>query len=160
MQEAPYRLLMALACGAVVGLNRHLHRESAGFRTFSVVSVGSAVVALDMSQSSSDANAVSRTGIGFLGAGGILHQPPSSRVTGLATAAAIWLTAVLGLTAGLGLFRLATAGLVVAFVILLIGRPIESYLRRIFPSRHSKTRRGSARGPANPRSRIAGDEDS
>src|ERR1700722_9885594 len=78
MQEALYRLLMALACGAVVGLNRDRHRKSAGFRTFSLVSVGSAVVALAMTETSSDANAVSRviqgvlTGIGFLGAGVIL----------------------------------------------------------------------------------------
>ena len=92
MQEALYRLLMALACGAVIGLNRDRHRKSAGFRTFSLVSVGSAVVALAMTQTSSDANAVSRviqgvlTGIGFLGAGVILHQPTSSRVTGLTTA--------------------------------------------------------------------------
>ena len=60
MQEALYRLLMALACGAVIGLNRDRHRKSAGFRTFSLVRVGSAVVALAMTQTSSDANAVSR----------------------------------------------------------------------------------------------------
>ncbi len=44
--EALLRLLMALACGAIIGLNRDLHRKSAGFRTFGLVSVGSAIVAL------------------------------------------------------------------------------------------------------------------
>ncbi|HEY5101459.1 MAG TPA: MgtC/SapB family protein, partial [Steroidobacteraceae bacterium] len=88
------RLLMALACGAVIGLNRDLHHKSAGFRTFGLVSVGSAIVAVVITQMSPDANAASRviqgvlTGIGFLCAGVILHQPTSSRVTGLTTAAA------------------------------------------------------------------------
>ena len=109
LRDTLARLLLALACGAVIGLNRDLHRKSAGFRTFGLVSVGSAIVALVITQVSPDVNAVSRviqgvlTGIGFLGAGVILHQPTSSRVTGLTTAAAVWLTAGLGLACGLHL---------------------------------------------------------
>jgi putative Mg2+ transporter-C (MgtC) family protein len=138
------RLLLALACGAVIGLNRNLHRKSAGFRTFGLVSVGSAVVALVITQVSPDVNAVSRviqgvlTGIGFLGAGVILHQPTSSRVTGLTTAAAVWLTAGLGIACGLGEFPLALAGLAVALMILIIGRPIELLLERLLPVKHGK----------------------
>jgi len=144
------RLGMALACGAVVGLNRDLHRKSAGFRTFGLVSVGSAIVALVMIQTSPDPNAVSRviqgvlTGIGFLGAGVILHQPTSSRVTGLTTAAAVWLTAGLGLACGLGQFPLALAGLAVALVILIVGRPIEICLEKILPTKHGKSRHDQA----------------
>jgi len=146
------RLLLALACGAVIGLNRDLHRKSAGFRTFGLVSVGSAVVALAITQVSPDVNAVSRviqgvlTGIGFLGAGVILHQPTSSRVTGLTTAAAVWLTAGLGIACGLGEFPLALAGLAVALVILIIGRPIELFLEKLFPVKHAK-RPGGAEDP-------------
>jgi putative Mg2+ transporter-C (MgtC) family protein len=148
LRDTLVRLLLALACGAVIGLNRDLHRKSAGFRTFGLVSVGSAIVALVITQASPDPNAVSRviqgvlTGIGFLGAGVILHQPTSSRVTGLTTAAAVWLTAGLGLACGLGEFPLALAGLAIAIVILIIGRPIELYLERILPVKHGK--RGAA----------------
>lgn len=148
--EALIRLFMALACGAVIGLNRDLHRKSAGFRTFGLISVGSAIVALVITQTGPDPNAVSRvvqgvlTGIGFLGAGVILHQPTSSRVTGLTTAAAVWLTAGLGLACGLGQFPLALSGLAVALVILIIGRPIELYLEKVFPTKHGK---GRAEGP-------------
>ena len=60
MREMLPRLLLALACGAVIGLNRDLHRKSAGFRTFGLVSVGSAIVALLVIQMSPDPNAVSR----------------------------------------------------------------------------------------------------
>jgi putative Mg2+ transporter-C (MgtC) family protein len=146
------RLLLALACGAVIGLNRDLHRKSAGFRTFGLVSVGSSVVALVITQVSPDVNAVSRviqgvlTGIGFLGAGVILHQPTSSRVTGLTTAAAVWLTAGLGIACGLGEFPLALAGLAVALVILIIGRPIELFLEKLLPVKHGK-RPGDAEDP-------------
>jgi putative Mg2+ transporter-C (MgtC) family protein len=150
------RLLLALACGAVIGLNRDLHRKSAGIRTFGLVSVGSAIVALVIIQVSPDANAVSRviqgvlTGIGFLGAGVILHQPTSSRVTGLTTAAAVWLTAGLGTACGLGQFPLAFAGLAVAFVILLVGKPIERLFERIFLRKP-----GAARASDDPETRTA-----
>ena len=139
------RLLMALACGAVIGLNRDLHRKSAGFRTFGLVSVGAAIVALVIISIDGDPNAVSRviqgvlTGIGFLGAGVILHQSTSSRVTGLTTAAAVWLAAGLGIASGLGLFALAAAGLAVALVILLVGRPIENLLEKALGAKHGKS---------------------
>jgi putative Mg2+ transporter-C (MgtC) family protein len=151
--DAFLRLLTALACGAVIGLNRDLHKKSAGFRTFGLVSVGSAIVALAITEMSPDPNAVSRviqgvlTGIGFLGAGVILHQPTSSRVTGLTTAAAVWLTAGLGIACGLGEFPLALAGLAVALLILIIGRPIELYLEKIFPAKRGKARPSDAEGP-------------
>ncbi|HSY08711.1 MAG TPA: MgtC/SapB family protein [Steroidobacteraceae bacterium] len=143
MSEMLSRLLLALACGAIIGLNRDLHKKSAGFRTFGLVSVGSAIVALGITQMSPDPNAVSRviqgvlTGIGFLGAGVILHQPTSSRVTGLTTAAAVWLTAGLGLACGLGQYSLAFAGLGVALVILIVGRPIERRVEKLFLPRHA-----------------------
>jgi putative Mg2+ transporter-C (MgtC) family protein len=140
MREILPRLLLALACGAVIGVNRDLHRKSAGFR--SLVSVGSAIVVLLVI---SDPNAVSRviqgvlTGIGFLGAGVILHQSTSSRVSGLTTAAAVWLAAGLGVACGLGQFPLALAGLAIALLILIIGKPIERLFERIFLSKHGES---------------------
>ena len=80
------------------------------------------------------------TGIGFLCAAVILHQPTSSRVTGLTPAAAVWLTAGLGLACGLGQFPLGLAGPAVARVILFVGRPIEIYLEKIFATKHGKSR--------------------
>ncbi|MDP9082621.1 MAG: MgtC/SapB family protein [Pseudomonadota bacterium] len=142
--EVFYRLLMASACGAVIGINRDLHHKSAGFRTISMVSVGSAIVAMIAVESGSDPNAVSRimqgvlTGIGFLGAGVILHPATSMRVAGLTTAASIWLTAGLGIASGLGLYRLVGCGLLVAFVILVAGGPIERRLERFAKRRHTE----------------------
>jgi len=119
MREMLPRLLLALACGAVIGLNRDLHRKSAGFRTFGLVSVGSAIVALLVIQMSPDPNAV-------------------SRVTGLTTAAAVWLAAGLGLACGLGQFPLALAGLAIALVILIIGKPVERLFEKLFLLEHGE----------------------
>jgi putative Mg2+ transporter-C (MgtC) family protein len=138
LEDTLLRLLLALACGAAMGLNRNLHKKAAGVRTFGLVSVGSAIVVLAITQVSSQPTAISPvvqgvlTGIGFLGAGIILHQANSSRVQGLTTAAAVWMTAGLGIACGLGLFSLALCGLAAALTILIIGRPLERFFERLW----------------------------
>jgi len=138
------RLLTALACGAAIGLNRDLHHKPAGFRTFGLVSLGSAAVTLVMLQiPGSGADAVSRviqgvlTGIGFLGAGVILHRERPHKVAGLTTAAAVWLTAGLGVAAGAGRFAIAWLSLAFAMLLLISGGPIERVLERLVGSDRS-----------------------
>jgi putative Mg2+ transporter-C (MgtC) family protein len=134
------RLLTAFVCGAIIGLNREFRRKPAGFRTFTLVSVGSAVVVVTIGQTAgAGADAVSRviqgvlTGIGFLGAGVILHRAPNRKlVAGLTTSAAIWLTAGLGMASGAGQYVLALLGLAFAMVLLLLGGPFERLLQRLF----------------------------
>jgi len=140
------RVLAAFVCGATIGLNRELTRKPAGFRTFGLVSIGSAVVILAIEQTlGAGADAVSRvvqgvlTGIGFLGAGVILHRAPHRKaIAGLTTSAAIWLTAGLGMAAGAGQYALAFIGLAFAMALLLLGRRFERLLERIF--RYDKRR--------------------
>ena len=124
------RLLAAFVCGAVIGLNREFHRKPAGFRTFALVSLGSAIVVIVM-EGNGGPDAVSRviqgilTGIGFLGAGVIFRRESPSKVSGLTTAAAVWLTAGLGVAAGLGQYPVALAGTVISLLLLLLGGPFE-----------------------------------
>jgi putative Mg2+ transporter-C (MgtC) family protein len=136
--EIALRLAVALACGAVIGLNRDIRGKPAGFRTFGVVALGSALVVLLMHQmSGSGPDAVSRvvqgvlTGIGFLGAGVILHKVRIGKIAGLTTAAAVWLTAGLGMAAGAGQIKLAVLGLLFGMVLLVIGGPVERLIERI-----------------------------
>jgi putative Mg2+ transporter-C (MgtC) family protein len=131
------RLLMALACGTVIGLNREFHRKPAGFRTFGLVAIGSAVVVIVMElEYGTGADAVSRviqgvlTGIGFLGAGVIFRRDSPSKVAGLTTAAAVWLTAGLGMAAGAGQYAVAAGGMTLGIVLLLLGGPFEKLLTR------------------------------
>ena len=70
------------------------------------------------------------TGIGFLGAGVILRDPGDGHVQGLTTAAAIWVSALLGVACGMGAYREAVIALALVFVILLFGGPIERVAHR------------------------------
>lgn len=138
LTEIALRLFTAFVCGAVIGLNRDLRRKPAGVRTFGLVSIGSAVVTLAMTQiPGTDANAISRviqgvlTGIGFLGAGVILHRDKLGKVAGLTTAAAVWLTAGLGVAAGAGLFAIVWLSLPLALIVLLLGGPLEHLFGKV-----------------------------
>lgn len=116
------RLLAATAAGAAVGLEREINNKSAGLRTNTLVAIGAAIYVLIslevLNESEGDASRIVGqiiTGIGFLGAGVILHRGPS--VHGLTTAATIWCSAALGCLAALAMYwQLVIAALLVLTV--------------------------------------------
>jgi putative Mg2+ transporter-C (MgtC) family protein len=133
------RLLAAVVAGAVLGVNRDLHRKPAGLRTLSLVSTGSAVLVLaTLIMTKGSGEAASRviqgivTGVGFLGAGVIIHHEPEHRVEGLTTAASVWVAAGMGAACGAGLAVLALFSLVATMAILVFGGRIELALRKRF----------------------------
>ncbi len=123
--EVVARFTVAILCGGAIGLERDLRRMPTGFRTMAIVSLGACVIAV-AGLRSGDVTAFSRiaqgvvTGIGFLGAGVILQRDKIRQVKGLTTAAAIWLTAVIGLMCGLGELRLALAATTLAVAVLML----------------------------------------
>jgi putative Mg2+ transporter-C (MgtC) family protein len=136
--ETLLRLSAAMAVGCVIGLNRELHNKPTGMRTLGLVGLGSALAVAAVAESS--AAEVGRviqgviTGVGFLGAGVILHRPDRGRVHGLTTAATIWVTASLGILCGLAAWpAVATAGLLI-LLLLIAGGPLERRLERLFGS--------------------------
>jgi putative Mg2+ transporter-C (MgtC) family protein len=70
------------------------------------------------------------TGIGFLGAGVIVHEHGNDRVRGLTTAASIWITAILGILCGMGSWQSAGIALVLVFLLFALGKPLERALHR------------------------------
>jgi putative Mg2+ transporter-C (MgtC) family protein len=101
--EKIIRLFVALALGAVVGLERQLKNRPAGLRAHMLVCLGSAmftVVGLSLEPNTSRIAEAIATGIGFLGAGAIIAQ--GGRVRGITSAATIWVVAALGLVVGVG----------------------------------------------------------
>lgn len=113
--ELGIRVLVAAALGGVVGLERELSDQPAGFRTHMLVSLGSALFTMvgayglaafvpeNVDNTSFDPMRVAAqvvTGIGFLGAGAIIRQGVNIR--GLTTAASLWVTAAIGMTTGIG----------------------------------------------------------
>lgn len=125
------RLLVATLLGAVVGYERERTGKSAGLRTHMLVAVSSAMFVLAPLEAGMSASDVSRiiqgiaTGIGFIGAGAILKVTSDREIQGLTTAAGIWMTAAVGLAAGLGRLGLAAIGVAVAWIILYIVARIE-----------------------------------
>jgi putative Mg2+ transporter-C (MgtC) family protein len=122
------RLLVAVALGGVIGYERESIGAPAGLRTHMLVSLGAALFVLIPLQAGMRFEDLSRVlqgitaGIGFLGAGAILKQTDRNDVRGLTTAASIWLTAALGVAAGMGREATALLSTVFALVILAILR--------------------------------------
>jgi putative Mg2+ transporter-C (MgtC) family protein len=121
------RVVVAMLLGCVLGWQRQQRGKWAGLRTYALVSGGSALftvlsfTAFDGDPARIASNIV--TGIGFLGAGTILHK--ADRVEGLTTAAGLWMVAAVGMTVGLQLYVLAaTVSLLSLAVFSINGRKI------------------------------------
>jgi putative Mg2+ transporter-C (MgtC) family protein len=145
--EIAVRLGAALILGSALGLNRELHGKPAGLRTHALVSLGAAVatvVSLGFpgESKSIDPIAIGRvlqgilTGIGFLGAGVILRDP-DGHVTGLTTAATIWICAVLGVACGLGYWSVLGIATGLTIIALVFGKPVEHLAERCFKRKRS-----------------------
>jgi putative Mg2+ transporter-C (MgtC) family protein len=121
------RLLLACLLGGAVGLVRELKGKSAGVRTNLLICMGAAfftllgeVLAGETSPNKGQVASNIVQGIGFLGAGLILHN--RSRVSGLASAASIWVVASIGMACGAGLYAAAAVGgLIVIFALQVVG---------------------------------------
>ena len=102
------RLTLAALLGGLLGIEREQKGKAAGVRTHMLVAMGSALFVLLSQQAGMPASDLSRVvqgiiaGIGFLGAGTILKGDDLGKVKGLTTAAGIWLTAAIGVAAGMG----------------------------------------------------------
>ncbi len=111
--NASFRLLLALLLGAIVGAERKHKGQVAGIRTFSLISMGACLAMIlsiyvpqeYMGLKNGDPGRIAAqviTGIGFLGGGAMIQQ--KGAVRGLTTAAGIWITAILGMAVGVGMY--------------------------------------------------------
>jgi putative Mg2+ transporter-C (MgtC) family protein len=112
-------LLLAVAFGALVGIEREIAHRPAGLRTHMLVSLGSClftIVSLNFSAQPAQVAGGIVAGIGFIGAGTIWAE--KDKVKGITTAASLWATAAIGLTTGLGDYPLAATVTVLVVVVL------------------------------------------
>ena len=132
------RLTAAVVLGGLVGLNRDLHHKPSGLRTLAIVSLGASVAMMTVLEGSGQPGEASRvmqgllTGVGFLGAGVIVHDASTNKVHGLTTAAAIWVTAVVGASCGLGQWPLVSMAGLLLWTIIMLGGRIEKKVHRYF----------------------------
>jgi putative Mg2+ transporter-C (MgtC) family protein len=166
--ESLFRLSLATAIGAVIGVDRDLRGKPAGVRTLSMVTLGSALLALigaamTVSDGRPDPSVLSRViqgimaGIGFLGGGCILRDEAKLHVQGLTTASAVWVSASLGVACGAGYWRIALLALGIALVVLIGGEPLERGVERLTAS--AGRRLQPAKEADSPNSRTGGRSD-
>ncbi len=134
--DAIIRIVLSLLAGGAIGYERERRNKSAGLRTYALVCEGAALfmiaslllggLALDAGMSQYDPSRMGSTivqGIGFLAAGLIFVA--GNRVRGLTTAAAIWVTAAVGLLIGAGFYTVAFSGTVATLIVLVILQRLE-----------------------------------
>ena len=129
--------LVVVLCGAI-GFERESRDQPAGVRTHVLVGMGAAIFTLISAYGFAglatpgapiDPTRIAAqivTGVGFLGAGAIIHQ--GMAVRGLTTAAAVWISAAIGMAAGIGFYSLAFTGAALVLVALLVFRRVRSSL--------------------------------
>lgn len=125
------RLLLAATLGGLLGLQRERHGKEAGLRTHMLVALGAALFVLVPLQSGAGADGLSRVmqgviaGVGFLCAGTVLKTGGEEHVRGLTTAAGIWMTAAIGMAAGLGREGTAVLSTLLALGVLALEGPLR-----------------------------------
>jgi putative Mg2+ transporter-C (MgtC) family protein len=127
-------ILVSLVLGGLIGIEREIHQKPAGLRTNMLICMGAAVFTLIGKHIGISPDAESRviqgvvTGVGFLGAGVLIHQ--QGNVHGLTTAATIWLVTAIGIACGAKLYGIAITTVIPAIIILLALHPFEQKLRK------------------------------
>jgi len=125
------RLLVAMLLGAVIGVQREKTGKPAGLRTHMLVALGAALFVLAPLEAGMTSDDLSRViqglaaGIGFIGGGAILKLSEERDIQGLTTAAGIWMTAAVGVAAGLGRLGVALLSVALAWVTLAVIGKIE-----------------------------------
>jgi len=155
--EIVLRLGAATLAGALIGLNRDLHDKPIGLRTLGLVGLATSMIVVLADSSDGAAktfDATSRiiqgilTGIGFLGAGVIIHRANRSRVQGLTSAACTWLTACIGIMCGAGYWRIVIVALGITFLVLVAGGRVERRLHRALGGKETPEQKSA--GPVSP----------
>lgn len=123
MFEITIRLLLAVICSGLIGLEREFKHKPAGLRTNILVGLGAALTTIASIQSAAFDNvdptrimAGIITGVGFLGAGLIIQG--RDEVVGITTATTVWVVAAIGMAIGLGMYAAAGLTTVLALAIL------------------------------------------
>ena len=142
------RLLLAMVCGGVIGLERERKRRAAGFRTYMLVCLGAALAMLlgqyeaemlsrvwaALAETLGIKTDVSRfgaqviNGIGFLGAGTTIVNTGKQEVKGLTTAAGLWASACMGLAIGAGFYECVLLAVVLIFLSMRVLGAVENHI--------------------------------
>jgi putative Mg2+ transporter-C (MgtC) family protein len=134
--ELIWKLFLAVIIGGVIGAEREYRSKSAGFRTLTLICLGATLFTI-LSEMIGVRGAPERiasnivVGIGFVGAGVIFKMEAHSKVSGITTAAMIWVTAALGMSVGAGYELIAIISCVLVMSVLLCFSFLEGWIDRV-----------------------------
>ena len=120
MEDFIVKVVLALVLGGIMGLEREYNDKPAGYATNSIICLGAALftmLSLYMAEMGGDPGRIAAqivSGVGFLGAGAILRE--GNKISGLTTAAAVWLVAAIGMAVGFGQYILASSACAAAIL--------------------------------------------
>ena len=130
--EILLRLAAGAAAGFLMGLERARRIEFVGGRTFGLIGLAAAAAAVITQAISGESPAGHAaalqgvlTGVGFIGAGVVLHPACRRNIRGVTTASAIWMAAVIGFAAGLGLWVLFIGAVALTGLLLVVPEPFQ-----------------------------------
>lgn len=145
IKEMMLRIVLALVIGGIIGYERELKNRAAGFRTHILVCLGATIISLLQIEIGNKAIEIIKiapelgevikvdygrlgaqviTGVGFIGAGTIIHN--KGNIKGLTTAATLWIVACLGLSIGMGSYSISIFSTIIIFIILVFLKRIEN----------------------------------
>ena len=136
MTNSMFRLVLSMVLGMIVGAERKRKGQIAGIRTFALISMGACLAMLlsiyvpqvYLGLKNGDPGRIAAqviTGIGFIGGGAMIHM--KGAVKGLTTAAGIWMTAIIGMAVGIGMY-LCSIGATILILLTLV--TFEQYEKR------------------------------
>ncbi|WP_029033974.1 MgtC/SapB family protein [Salinimicrobium terrae] len=135
--EFGYRIGAALIAGMFIGIEREIHNKNAGLKTNALVSLGAAVFVLTSLTFEGDEYVDTTrvigqvvTGIGFIGAGVILHK--GTIVRGLTTAATVWCSAAAGCLAAIGQYPELLLLVVIIVFVNVVFNPVDRFIAKLF----------------------------
>lgn len=135
MEDFIVKVILALVLGGIMGLEREYNEKPAGYATNSIICLGAALftmLSLYMAEMGGDPGRIAAqivSGVGFLGAGAILRE--GNKISGLTTAAAVWLVAAIGMAVGFGQYILASGACAAAILMQLGVRRTLGLLERL-----------------------------
>lgn len=152
MTNCMFRLILSMFLGMIVGAERKRKGQIAGIRTFALISMGACLAMLlsiyvpqvYLGLKNGDPGRIAAqviTGIGFLGGGAMIHM--KGAVRGLTTAAGIWMTAIIGMAVGIGMYVCAIGATLLILITLVL---FEQYEKRRKLGQESKVINLTARG--------------
>ena len=140
MQDILIKIFLALTLGGILGMERQYHDKPAGYATNCLICLGAmlfTVLSEYMGAAGGDPGRISAqivTGVGFIGAGSILRD--GNKISGLTTAAGVWLVAAIGMAVGYGQYVLAALA---ATSILMIQLGVRKTLKLVEFVKHYDT---------------------